>query len=379
MQRHQHRRSWTGLNAVLFWLVLCVPAMAIGPDETGMVPGDAVLGNITNFPGHAGIYIGKWDGLPARLKTQYKKAFDDAIIRSRDHGLKTSFLVVDSMGGKGVRVRSFAEQFTGYMPTGQNPTLKNALHWEARSGSALRWPSLTDSDERRWLIVEEALKAAVARIPYDGSHMQRATMAMMPEVREGISLWQEGIKSAKGQSDYSNVNALDCIALVHVAYWRGARIDLDVSWTPWHTPEQLYTFALNNNIRRTVDLEPVYMEAAISGLWDLKIRTLKAQSEGGMNIDVPIWIQMRDKKIYYSMVEKGAAVPPKTLSPLEGHFSKSADGVLHLVDDSQNSSNTQITLKTLGLITGQISGVDDDGPFRVTIEVRKRMDYLNVR
>src|SRR5262245_413679 len=65
-------------------------------DETGMVPGDLVFGNQNTFPGHVGIYIGKWESLPESLRTKYAEAYENAIIYSSDEGLKKSFLVADA-------------------------------------------------------------------------------------------------------------------------------------------------------------------------------------------------------------------------------------------------------------------------------------------
>ncbi len=367
------------LRLFVFMWLMASPSMAIEADETGMVPGDIVFGNVVNFPGHAGIYIGKWTGLPANLQAKYKQAFDETIIRSRDHGLKNSFLVVDSMGGKGVRVRSFVEQFTGYMPTGQSTTLKNALRWEAKTGGAMRWPALATGDSRRWNVVEEALKAAMAHVPYDGSHWQLATTTRMPEVREGISFWQEGIQEAKSLTSYDDSAGLDCIALVHVAYWRGARLDLDVSWKPWHTPEQLYIYSLQNNLLRNTELGPVFAEAAVNGLWDLKIRTVQSGSDANFNGDLPAWVETQNGVLAFGLYEAGGPVRPKELSPIDGRLAHTRANTMLLEETDTGGNHIRVEILADGLMSGSLSGIDDDGPFRISIIGKKRLDYLNVR
>lgn len=92
-------------------------------DETGIVPGDIVSGNTTTYPGHVGIYIGKWKALPEPLQQKYSKVLEQTVLYSRNDAIKDSFLVADSYA-PAVRLRSFAEQFTAFFTGGPPRVLK---------------------------------------------------------------------------------------------------------------------------------------------------------------------------------------------------------------------------------------------------------------
>lgn len=243
-----------------------LPSSAIQPSAPeplpgiGIAPGDVVLGNIDTYPGHAGIFIGRWRDLPEYIQSRYSDVFSAVLIRSRDWGLVDSYLVVDSMGGRGVRLASFVEQFTGYLPTLSRTTyLDRAAQWESEHGGAVAWPGLGADDPRRWAIVEEALQAARARVPYDDSHLQWATVNL----------------SGYADLPYENFSeGLDCIALVHTVYQRGAGIDLDTSWWPFHEPHMLYETALGRGMLRRTDLSHARFEALVQGRWRLTLQSL---------------------------------------------------------------------------------------------------------
>jgi len=229
-------------------------------DSTGMVPGDIVVSNLTeNGPGHAGIYIGRWSEMPRDLQSRYSQALKEAAVRSGVPEILDSYLVVDSMPGRGVRVAVFAEQFTAYhegtnayYPRLTKFDLPGSLRFENSKGMVVRWSSLPDQDARRWKIVELALQIAIARVPYDDRHGQMATTTAGQELRR--------MAGGKGL-------ALDCISFCHFVYDKAAGIDLDTSWAPFHTPGQLYDYAKKNRLERVMTFKPVLWDAAYLGRW----------------------------------------------------------------------------------------------------------------
>jgi hypothetical protein len=229
-------------------------------DSTGMVPGDIVISNLTeNGPGHAGIYIGRWSEMPRDLQSRYAQALKEAAVRSGVPEIMDSYLVVDSMPGRGVRVALFAEQFTGYhggtnayYPRLTKFDLAGILRFENNKGMVVRLNSLPDHDSRRWKIVEQALQLAIAHVPYDDRHGQLATTS----VGEGLRRMADG----KGL-------ALDCISFCHFVYDKAAGIDLDTSWMPFHTPGQLYDYAQKNRLARVMTFQPVLWDTAYLGTW----------------------------------------------------------------------------------------------------------------
>src|SRR5207237_10646507 len=151
-------------------------------DATGMVPGDVVLSNVSNFPGHAGIYIGRWSLLPQNIREAHAKAFAEAAVRSGSPEILDSYLVVDSMPSRGARISPMVEQFSdyhggtnAYYPNLSKFDLPGALRFEADKDVDVRWPTLPDTDLRRWKIVETALELAENHVGYDDAHMQFAT------------------------------------------------------------------------------------------------------------------------------------------------------------------------------------------------------------
>jgi len=329
-------------------------------DATGMVPGDIVFGNMNTYPGHVGIYVGKWEALPESLRAQYKQVFDQVLIRSRDPGLKDSFLVVDSDGGRGCRLASFVEQFTGYLPKGaRSPNLKAALEWESKNGAAVRWQGVGDSDPRRWQIVEEALKAAAAKVPYDGSHGQ----------------WETTIL---GGNDYPKMSGLDCISLVHVVYHRAAGIDLDVSLKVWHEPGQLYGAAKQKGLlRKDTNLKPVLVEAAISGNWRMKIRTIKSGSDFKINGEFPVNLATAEEQLQLSLLDEKTLAPvPRTQPqsvPIKYRVADSGDVDIIITDREATAAYTkaEFRVNAKGQFQATLAGVDDDGPFELSIRGAK--------
>lgn len=145
-----------------------------------MVPGDIVIRNLTeNGPGHAGVYIGRWSEMPKDLQNRYAQALKEAAVRSGVPEILDSYLVVDSMPGRGVRVAVFAKQFTdyhggtnAYYPRLTKFDLTGISRFENNKGMVVRWGSLPDHDLRRWKMVELALQLAIAHVPYDDRHGQ---------------------------------------------------------------------------------------------------------------------------------------------------------------------------------------------------------------
>ncbi|MBI5705993.1 MAG: hypothetical protein HZC36_03270 [Armatimonadetes bacterium] len=248
-----------GYSHLLALILLTIPA-SIHADMTGMVPGDVVVDNLTEYgPGHAGLYIGRWSMMPRDLQERYAKAFEEAAIRSGCFELLDSYLVIDSMPGRGVRVASMVEQFTdfnggsnAYYPRLSTFDLAGALRFENDKGLALKWSSLPDKDSRRWKIVEIGLQCALAHVPYDDKHGQLAATNVGEILR----------RAANGSG-----LQLDCISLPHFAYWKGAQIDLDTSWWPLHTPSQLYDYAKQNQLWRPVSFMPLLRDTAFLGTW----------------------------------------------------------------------------------------------------------------
>lgn len=258
-----------GLWAVAAACGLLSAAAICRADMTGMVPGDVVIGNLTETgPGHAGIYIGRWTLLPQELRTRYGKVLEAAAVRSGSVEILDSYLVVDSMPGRGVRISPMIEQFTdyhggtnAYYPNLKKFDLLGALRFENDKGLALRWGSLPNKDERRNKIIEMALQCAEARVPYDDRHGQLATTIVGESLRSMAE--GSGLK-------------LDCIAFCHFAYWKGAKIDLDVSMMPFHSPSQLYDYAKAKQMWRSVSFLPLLRDAAYLGTWkpaDISIKT----------------------------------------------------------------------------------------------------------
>ncbi len=254
-------------------------------DETGMVPGDLILGHANTYPGHVGIYLGKWRRLPEPLRTTYNDVYDQILIRSQDIGLKYTYLAIDSDGGRGVRLVPLVEQFTDYLPKGARAVdLKGARRFEGGMGGAVAWPELANNDAKRWRIIEEALKAAHAKVPYEDSHMQLATTWL-----------QSG-------TSYENMK-LDCVSLVHVAYYRGAGISLDVSWMPWHDPGQLYAEAKAKNLFRPVIVYYLFVDAAVLGDWDLKLKVLRVGADHFEDVALPVRLLSDDKKVFVRILD----------------------------------------------------------------------------
>lgn len=246
-------------------------------DMTGMVPGDVVVSNLTNSgPGHAGIYIGRWTLLPKGLQERFAGTLQEAAVRSGCAEILDSYLVVDSMPGRGVRVAPMVEQFSdyhggtnAYFPLLKKFDMAGALRFENDKGMAMKWGSLPDNDSRRWKIVESALECAAKRVPYDDRHGQLATTSLGESLRA----------FSRGQLQ------LDCVSLPQFAYWYGAKIDLDVSWWPFHTPAQLYDYAKEHQLWRPVSFLPLLRDTAYLGMWKLasvSVRTTgmtRAQAE----------------------------------------------------------------------------------------------------
>jgi len=246
----------------------CVAEMPVPKaDETGMVPADLILGNMNSFPGHAGIYLGKWKKLPAPLRTKYARLYDDIIIYSRNEALRDSFLIIDSYM-PWVGIRSFAEQFTNYY-TGHgrrvlNPT--GALSWESKRGGAIQYhdpwkrpgSSLPIADRRRWKILDEALMCAQKRVGY----AQERLLGIFPKY------WDMMKEKIKDKPNYKAFK-IDCITFCHWVHWRGAKIDLSSGskLLPVMLPGDYDTMGHKYNLYRAVLLEPVYVEAALLGKW----------------------------------------------------------------------------------------------------------------
>ena len=343
------------------------PARAGGPFDIGIVPGDVVLGNIANFPGHAGVFIGRWQDLPQRIQADYADVYERVLIRSRDHGLADSYLVVDSIGGRGVTLRTFAEQFTGYLPNGAlGGTIKKALHWEAKTGGAVAWPSLGTDDPRRWGIVEQALRAARARVPYDGSHTQWASTAGYDDRIE----WIDGIKTRTKDLGFEAMreDGLDCITLVHMAYWRGAEIDLDVSWLPIHTPDQLHATARDNGYFRAVLFEDVFIDAALLGKWEIAPRLVEMWDDDPMQLPetFTLWLGRVDDGVMTIDQQGGdPASGAGQVMPFPGTLVRSASdtltfesGNIHGNTDDGGSGFIRFEIGADGSMSGSFDGVD---------------------
>lgn len=346
-----------GAACLLAGVARAAEAAGLTGDETGMVPGDIVLGNMNTFPGHAGIYIGKWKRLPQRLQDQYAGVHEAIVIRSRDEGLKDTYLVVDSDGGRGVRVTPFVEQFTGYLPKGAKaPNLTAALQWESEKGGALQWESLAVDDERRWNIVEEALKAAAARVPYPTVHTQMET-----------TFWNSGVP-------YEELDSMDCTGLVHVVYYRGAGIDVDVSWMPLHTPGQLYDQSESHHLRRAVLLDPVWREAALLGVWDVSVRTVASGSDFKINADVTVAIRRPDKVVTAQALDPQTLEPAGKVSEVEeaDKLQPTVDNALQLDEYGEDGAHQVLRIEAGGGLTYVSTGVDDDGPYELRATGTKR-------
>lgn len=379
------------LAFVALSLAATTSAKAERPFDIGVLPGDVVLGNIAHFPGHAGVYIGRWADLPERLQRDYADVYERVLIRSRDHGLADSFLVVDSIGGRGVTLRSFTEQFTGYLPNGAaKGDLKKSLRWEASTGGAVAWPGLGVNDAKRWSIVEEALKAARARIPYDGTHLQRASTASFGSRVE----WVNGIKTRETFNvtyEQMRKEGLDCITLVHVVYWRGAQIDLDVSWLPIHTPEQLHEEAKEKGYFRAVLFEDVFLDAALRGKWELTLSIVKSSDPDFADIlpeKMDIWAgRTPDGAVTLDVSNKAGDAPAGDPFALPGKLVRTAADTLSFESvNLAGGDGTAVLSFEIGhdeTLRGTYAGVDPPdsageggGPFAINIEGVKVRDML---
>ena len=328
-------------------------------DVTGMVPGDIVFGNMNTYPGHVGIYIGKWELLPESIKTTYQNVYEQVLIRSRDEGLKSSFLVVDSDGGRGSRLTSFVEQFTGYLPKGANgPNLKGALEWESKKGGAVAWQGVPDNDPRRWKIVEESLKAAAAKVPYEDAHLQ----------------WQS---TRFGGAEYSAMKGMDCISLIHVVYYRATEIDLDSSWAPFHDPGQLYEAAQAANALRSTDLKPVFTEAAIVGKWKLSLRSTTPASTVKMDGDYCVALGIDGENLLLIHLDEQSMQPLPDLSstplPVGLEVTESGELQISLSDPTYSApyQSFDFRVKADGQLSVVASGSDNDGPYEIRVTGNK--------
>jgi len=273
----------TGQPAKQQWVSVKEKPMA---DATGMVPGDVVLGNLTEFPGHAGIYIGKWHRLPEPLRKSYKHLYNKGFISStRNELLKDSYLVVDSFRPN-VMIRPFVVQFTHYFHKGKLKTI-GALKWESDYGAAMKY--LDDGDMRRWRIVEEAFKMVDAGVMYPD-------IPRPPPPQFVRNYRQTAIEDAHLNDRYGT-HDMDCISMVYVAYWRGAQMKLDTTgeraglnlfllWRKWLGNKRLELYEGSSMLapiaktlvdvrqkRWHVDFKPVYVEAALIDMWTGRPRT----------------------------------------------------------------------------------------------------------
>lgn len=341
----------------------------------GIAPGDIVLGNMSYEPGHAGIFIGRWRDLPDYIQSRYSHVLSDVIVRSGDWGLVDSYLVVDSIA-EGVRLRSFTEQFTGYYPNNADSgILPDASQWESTSGGAIAWPGLSVDDPRRLAIVEEALQAAAAEIPYDLTFLQWASVfeqyAEIPYERFDVGM--------------------DCITLVHVAYYRGAGIDLDTSWLPYHAPGQIYEEALTNGYFRPVDLMHARHDALMTGRWRLSQTSL--QVSGGQPISDELQALMSIEPAVYAFWPDGDSFYfsfPATLPVDQGMWETSGwtprlerqpDGSAVFTITNANSSfsltgrfsaDGQLNVE----VRGDIRGTQASAPLDVSGDGRPDASYL---
>lgn len=383
-------RTWASAVVAVLWIAAgnALPARASGDFDIGIVPGDVVLGNIVHFPGHAGIYIGRWEELPADIRAEFADVFDAVLIRSRDYGLADSHLVVDAIGGRGTILRSLTEQFTGYLPNGaQAGKLAAALHWEAKTGGAIAWPGLGTDDPRRWAIVREALKAARANVPYEGSHFQFESTYFASVERRAE--WIDGIKDSEvAAMPYDRIESgFDCITLVHVVYWRGARIDLDVSVKFWHTPEQLDQEARANGYYRAVLFEDLFLDAAVRGKWKLKLTV--EQMWDGLSLKAPPEIELwtgRTPDGAITIAMPGKDGKPGKYSPLPGKLTRLGDDraifeSINLAGSAEGEAFIRFEIGPDGTLTGTYSGIDPPdsageggGAFRIALEGAKLRD-----
>ncbi|MCF4165006.1 hypothetical protein L2U69_05055 [Zavarzinia compransoris] len=385
-------RTWGGAVVAALWIAVFGmggPARASGDFDIGIVPGDVVLGNIVHFPGHAGIYIGRWEELPADIQADFADVYDAVLIRSRDYGLADSHLVVDAIGGRGTTLRSFTEQFTGYLPNGaQAGKLPASLHWEAKTGGAIAWPGLGTDDPRRWAIVREALEAARANVPYEGSHFQLET-TNFSSVERRVE-WIDGIKNSEAAAlPYDQIESgFDCITLVHVVYWRAAQIDLDVSFKFWHTPEQLHEEAKAKGYYRAVLFEDLFLDAALLGKWKLKLTLEEMWEEGGMTLppEAEIWTRrLPGVGIAIGFAKPGEGKPEKFI-PLPGELRHEDDDrvsfeSVNMAGDRPGRYVVRFEVGPDGALVGTYSGIDPPdsageggGAFRIALEGIKLRD-----
>jgi hypothetical protein len=250
-------------------------------DLTGMVPGDVLMGNLDSFPGHAGIYVGKWHLLPEALRKRYDKLhkhyFDT---KMRTEALRDSYLVIDSYPGRHVKIASFAEQFTHYILEDEVEAI-GALMWKSKHGAAIAY--LEDDDMRRWRVIEEALKMIDAGVMYP-------EIPENPTAQDVRNYRQKAAEEAHLNDPYGT-HDMDCITMVYVAYWRGAQMKLEAKGEKWALDKYAHMLKLRGDprlkkyegssvsapvvkgrmswwdTRGKVEFKPVYLEAALLGPW----------------------------------------------------------------------------------------------------------------
>ena len=333
--------------------------------DIGIAPGDIILGNMSHFPGHAGIFIGRWVDLPQGLQDEFADVLNAVLIRSGDWGLVDSYLVVDSMGGSGVMLRSFVEQFTGYLPTGRpRGNLEAANRWEGQSGGAIAWPDLPDNSPQRWAIVAEALEAARANVPYESG--TSFNIPLYGSVSAHMQ-WATTMRQSDNVSYADLEYGLDCIALVHIVYWRGAGIDLDTSILPWHTPDDLATTALMRGLYRDVDLEPARFDAMTLGKWAITQRDLWVEDNDGRSWLSPamfalpdaIWRFWPDGERFQLAMHDRIEINPDFWDQQNWrpHLTRNADGTASFTIDMANGSfDVRGTINQDGTARVEISG-----------------------
>ncbi len=213
------------------------------------------------------------------------------------------------------------------------------------------------------MVVEQALKAVQARVAYDDSHMQTETLALF---------------KSSPSTPFKEMGALDCIAFVHVVYMRGAALDLDVSWLPYHAPDQLLAFAQENNLARRANLEAVFADAAIKGLWSVTLKTEVPDDDFGINGTFPIWMELRDGKPHIGLLEGDVSTLPLTeLHGFKQNVQRAGKGLKFVETD--DGTTLELEIGADGKLRGAAHGTDNDGPFRISIAGEKRLDYANTR
>ena len=168
---------------------------------------------------------------------------------------------------------------------------------------------------------------------------------------------------------------LDCTAFVHIVYWRGAKIDLDVSWLPIHLPKDLFESIGGAHRARKVNFEPIALDTLVTGAWLFTVKITDAKGKVSKFEDVPIWLHIDDGRIFYADIGPTFDAPMGELKPFLGTFQRDDEKLFF--EQREPKQLLYVAIDKPFEIKGTVEGYDDDGEYRWDISGEKRRYYKN--